>query len=133
MASEFDTVDVWACRFADRAAFDEYVRELPREDDEEPLSEFISDQCQPWYDHDFLATHFHDEASADIERLLTAGHAHATSYAAQAAAVAKQRGIGPCNATITLWGEEAKTPRTVHRKAYRVEYLGRFACDPNAP
>lgn len=132
MPSDFEIVEVWACRFTDRAAFEEYVREMPRDDIEEPLSEFISDQGRPWYDHDLFGAAFHDEPSADIEKLLRAGHAFASSYAPTAAAVARQRGLDECNATITLWGENSWDPRTVRRRAYHVEYLGRFPCDPDA-
>jgi hypothetical protein len=131
MASEFEVVDVWACQFCDRAAFEEYVRELPRDDIDEPLSEFISDQGQPWYDHDFFGFHFHAEASADIERLLREGHAFAASYAAAAAEAHRRLGLGPANATITVWGEEVRNPRSVRRRAYQVDYLGRFPCQPD--
>src|SRR5689334_4642506 len=70
-----EIVDVWACRFPDQAAFEAYMRELPRDDLDGPLSEFISDQGQAWYDHDFLGSHFHGEPSADVERLQI-GRAH---------------------------------------------------------
>lgn len=74
MAREFEVVDIWACHFADQSAFDEYIRELPREDLDDPLSEFISDQGQSWYDHDFIGCHFHSKPHTDIERLLREGH-----------------------------------------------------------
>jgi hypothetical protein len=131
MASEFEIVDVWACRFPSQAAFEEYMRELPREDSDEPLSEFISDQCQEWYDHDFLGCHFHGEPSLDVERLLRDGHAFAASYAASAADAPRRLNLGPANATITMWGEEVRSPRSVHRNAYQVDYLGRFPCKPD--
>src|SRR5438132_642697 len=99
MASEFEVVDVWSCMFADRAAFEDYVRELPRDDLDEPLSEFISDQGQEWYDHDFMGAHFHGEPTTDIAQLLQEGHAFAASYAAAAAEVHRRLGLGPANAT----------------------------------
>jgi hypothetical protein len=134
MATEFEIVDVWSCRFADRAAFEEYVRELVQEDEDEPLSEFISDQGEPWYDHDFLATRFQDEPSADIEAMLRDGHPRAEIYAPAAALAHRTRGLGPANGTITLGGATLPKPRSVQRKAYRVDYLGRFPCrrDPVA-
>ncbi len=131
MASEFEIVDVWACRFPDKATFEEYVRELPLEDDECPLSAFICDQCQRWYDHDFFGSYFHCEPSSDIERLLQEGHAFASSYGQSVAEVHHRLGLGPANATITMFGEQVRNPRSVERQVYRVSYLGRFPCKPD--
>ena len=130
MASEWNVVDVWVGLFPSQTAFDEYVRELPREDLDDPLSEFISDMGQPWYDHDFMGAHYHAEPSRDIKRLLNAGHAFAASYDTPAEAAYRQRDLGPINVTITVWGEEVRQPRSVQRQAYRLDYLGRFNCDP---
>jgi hypothetical protein len=132
MASEWDVVDVWVGLFPNQQAFDEYVRELPRDDLEDPLSEFISDMGQPWYDRDFMGAHFHGDPSPDVQRLLATGHAFASSYAGQAAEAYRRLGLGPVNATITVWGEEVRRPRSVQRRAYRLAYLGRFPCKPDA-
>lgn len=129
---EFRVVHVWVCWFADRAAFEAYMAELPRDDLDDPLSEFISDQGHAWYDHDHLGCHFHDEPSADAGKLLRAGHAFTSSYAAPAAQAHAQSGFGPVNATITFFDEPVWTPRSVRRTAYRVEYIGEFPRDPDA-
>jgi|GEM_PF-3361823 len=129
---EWRVVHVWVCWFADRAAFEAYVAELPRDDLDDPLSEFISDQGYALYDHDFLGYWFHDEPSTDVGKLLRAGHAFAASYAAPAAQAHAQSGFGPVNATITYYDKLGWKLRSVRRTAYRVEYLGEFPCDRNA-
>jgi hypothetical protein len=132
MAWEFEVVDVWVGHFPDEATFDSYVEELPRVSDDDPLSEFVSDMGQRWYDHDFLGTCYHGGPSEDIAALLGKGHAFAASYADAAAEAHRRLGLGPANVTITMWGEEIRNPRSVRRPSYRLDYLGRFACDPDA-
>lgn len=127
MSTEWKLVDVWACQFADRAAFEAYIADLPREDEDDPQSEFISDQCQPEFEPDTFAAMFHDEKSTDLATLLK-DHPHAASYASAAAAAFEQTKVGAVNATITMEGAEVQKPRSLTRRAYRIEYLGRFPC-----
>jgi LmbE family N-acetylglucosaminyl deacetylase len=132
MSSESTVLDVWSCHFASKTAFEEYIQELPREDLEDPLTEFISDQCQPWYNHEVMEAHFHEDASSDVAQLLRNKHAASESYAAAVGEVYQRLGYGLVNATITMKRGEVRKPRSVLRKAYRVDYLGQFSCKPSA-
>jgi Immunity protein 22 len=124
MATEGTVVHVWSGHFPDRATFDAYIKELPRDDLEEPLSEFISDQGHPWYDHDWFVACFVDAPSTDIVSLLKNGHAWASSYADNAVEEYRRLGLGPVNATFTLADDVPWKPRSVKRRTYRVDYIG---------
>lgn len=126
MATEGTVVHVWSGHFPGRATFDTYIKELPREDLEDPLSEFISDQGHPWYDHDWFSGCFFDKPSTDVAEMLTTGHGWGNSYVTAAAEEFRRLGLGPVNATFTLADDVSWKPRSVKRRTYRVDYLGFF-------
>jgi hypothetical protein len=127
MESPWDVVDVWVGSFRDAAAFAEYCEELERDDPDDPISQFADDMGQVFIDHDLFLGLFHDPPGEDLAVRLGK---HTVGAAASVAAEAEYRrqGLGLFNATITVFGEDVKNPRSVVRRHYRLDYVGQFRC-----
>ena len=127
MAGEFHVVDIWVGKFRSEEEFAEYMAERFMEDGS-PISRFAEDQGVAFYDHDFLETGFREETD-DVLQLL-GGHSFAPSYAEAANRAFEAAGLKSKNALILLFGREIPRPRSAEAPAYRLDYLGRFDCDP---
>ncbi|HET7489221.1 MAG TPA: immunity 22 family protein [Acidimicrobiales bacterium] len=133
---EYEVVDVWLGRFADKAAADTYFEETyddPADDEEQPISPFAADMAETFYDHDFMEWQFHPHGVSDLRTAL-ADHSFSSSYVSSVvSAAAPLTEPDPVNVVLLVWGREIETPISVRTPAMSLVYVGRFACDPNAP
>src|SRR5579872_2663201 len=96
-----ETCDFWIGSFPSEDAFSEYVGEDPRyyelmdTDNEVPLSRFIEDQGQDWYDHDMIEMGFKATAGSVAE--LVKGYSYADQYADELARRATEIGLAGAN------------------------------------
>lgn len=132
MADEYRVVDVWVGQFPTEGAFEGYLRETYREDDDDsPITQFAADMGETFYDHDLTEAAYHEVPSNDLATLIE-DHSFASSYAREVMAAYQRSAPGAVNVVILVWGREIERPRSVEGVGYSLRYLGQFDCDPKA-
>jgi len=121
---ETETSHFWVGQFPEEIA-GKYFVEVWDEDNEDrehtPLSAFARDQCEQWYDHDFLEYGWGKAGS--IEELV-AGYSYSDQWAGELARRAKTAGLSDVNFFVFISESEIENPRSVRTENYRLTYLG---------
>ena len=130
MTDEFSIVDIWAGSFPSKSLFIQYFEEQYIDDDL-PINRFAADQGVIFYDHDFCESRFHNQPIKSFDKLIE-DHSYWRSYIDEAKQTFLANNYNEVNVTILVWGRKILKPRSVDEKDFRLSYLGRFACDPNA-
>lgn len=126
-----ETCDFWLGVFPGEDAFSAYVGEHARyytlagTEDAVPLSRFIGDQGDDWFDHDLVEMGFRADAGSVAE--LVRGHSYADQYAAELARRADAVGLAGANCFLFVRGGEIAEPRSVVTAEFRFLYVGRIA------
>ena len=132
MAKEFSVVDAWVGRFTAESTLSAYLAETyPDDDEESPISMLAADMGQWYYDHDFLEHSFHQTPSSDLESRLMP-HSFSRSFMASAIAAFEALSSPPFNVILLACGPTIESPVSIVREQYRLWYLGRFSCGPDA-
>jgi hypothetical protein len=125
-----ETCDFWIGVFPSEDAFSEYVGEDPRyyalvdTEDAVPLSRFIRDQGEDWFDHDLVEMGFKADAGSVAE--LVKGHSYADQYAEELARRANESGLSAANGFLFIRGGEIAEPRSVTTVEFRFLYVGQI-------
>jgi hypothetical protein len=127
MAKEYD---IWVGTFPTATALAGYLAET-HSDDSVPISRLAADMGQRFCDHDFLEHSFHDAPSSDIRARLEP-HSFSRAYVEAAAAAFESAAAPSFNTILLVWGKRIAHPSSVQRDGYRLQYLGRFRCNPSA-
>jgi hypothetical protein len=124
------TCDFWVGVFQDEYAFSEYVGEDPRyyelrdTPDEIPLSRFIRDQGQTWFDHDLIEMGFKADAQTVAE--LVEGYSYADQYAEELSVRVRQAGLSGVNGFLFIRGGEIERPRSIKTEDIDFRYVGQI-------
>lgn len=125
-----ETCDFWIGVFPNWDVFSGYVGEDPRyyelvdTKDEVPLSKFIKDQGQDWYDHDMIEVGFKADSRSVVE--LVEGYSYADQYADELARRADKIGISGANGFLFIRGGEITDPRSVTKEDFTFWYVGKI-------
>lgn len=125
-----ETCDFWIGVFPSEDSFSEYVGEDPRyyelqdTDDQVPLSKFIQDQGDDWYDHDMIEMGFKANARSIAE--LVKGHSYADQYADELARRANEIGLSRVNGFLFIRGGVITEPRSVNKEHFTFWYVGKI-------
>jgi len=126
-------VSIWLCSFDGSSELDQYLREQ-YENDDAPVSKFAEDAGISWYDHDFLEAAL-SQGKDGVLGTIWEGLSYSSSFAAEAMAAIRERGLEGENAVLLLYryayecDEEVKVPLPESD----LKYLGTFRYDENAP
>lgn len=131
MAREYRTIDIWVGSFSSESALKNYLLETDSDDDTAPISQLASDMGVHFYDHDFIERSFHEPLSVDLSSRL-ASHSFSASYVGAATAAFELASCPDFNTLLLVWNKQFDPPHSVDGADYRLRYLGRFACDPDA-
>ena len=143
--SRTETADFWVGVFRDESTFyeyfgesDEYYRRLddnpafvavprkgnPRTPGTIPLSRFIGDQGQDWYDHDMAEMGFSAEATTIQE--LVDGYSYSDQWADELALRVTQLDIGSVNAFCFITSGTVTHAKSVKCVDFVLEYVGQI-------
>jgi hypothetical protein len=129
MERDPDTVDIWLGRFHSAAAVEAYFQEQ-FEHDEKPLSPFVDDQGESFVDYDFMEREHYERPLTDLAAALS-GHSFSSSYTGHALAAFAQASA-EFDTVVLVWGGQIQRPVSVTIGRGYLNYLGRFASDPEA-
>ena len=145
MSNRTETSDFWVVFVKDEDAFSEYFGEStdyyqaifghnpafvrpakkghPRTD-LPPLSHFIGDQGQDWYDHDMSEMGFKADALTVCE--LVKGASYSDQWAGELASRVAALGIGKVNGFCFMTSGAVAKPRSVTLQDFTVHYVGKI-------
>jgi hypothetical protein len=126
-----ETCDFWVGVFPSEEAFCEYVGEddinyykLQDTDNAVPLSRFIHDQGEEWYDHDLIEMGFKEHAGSIAE--LVKGYSYSDQYAEELTRRVNEIGLTGVNGFLFIRSGEISEPRTAKTDAFEFWYVGRI-------
>ncbi len=125
-----ETCDFWVGVFPSEEVYSGYVGENPRfyelldTEDAVPLSRFIHDQGEDWFDHDLIEMGFKANAGSVAE--LVQGYSYADQYADELARRSTEVGITGANGFLFIRGGEIAEPRSVTAEDFTFRYVGQI-------
>lgn len=125
-----ETCDFWVGVFPSEEAFSQYVGEDPQyyelSDTENaiPLSRFIGDQGENWFDHDLTEMGFKADVGSVAE--LVRGHSYSDQYADELTWRAAEIGCAKANGFLFIRGGEISIPRSVSGDDFTFHYVGKI-------
>jgi hypothetical protein len=125
-----ETSDFWVGVFPSEEAFFNYVGEHPRyyelveTEEAVPLSLFIRDQGENWFDHDMIEMGYN--ANADSIAELVQGHSYADQYSDELTRRAAEVGCAKANGFLFIRDDEIAEPRSVAAEDFTFKYVGKI-------
>ena len=90
----------------------------------EPLTRFLADHDQQWYDHDMVELGFNSVAKNIAE--LVHPHSYGDQYAEQLTKLAAALDIGQINTFIFVTAGEVREPRSTSGDGFVLKYAGQI-------